>query len=436
MIQPEEADFSILDEAGDADVDITGVVISDPDKIGRIKYALIDSEHARIGQKDILFEDRVSISLPAGYTLFYGDRIQATGKLNRTFEKDDNPLSTQLGKNAVYFEMSFPEVEVLSHGNASRLMDATFRFKKIAHQTIYHIMPFPESALLSGILLGIDSEMPDLLLDAYRTSGTFHIIVISGFNITLVTVFLFRIFRKVFNQIWAILGSAMAILLYMFMVGAEPPVVRAAFMGIAAMPAYTVGRKVIGFHNLTLTAALMLLINPFLFWQASFQLSFLATLALMTLMDPIEKWLKHQLDKRFPEEKTALLMEPLVLIISTAVVSIILFPILFQFDARLSTISLLTNFLILPLQPVIMVTGVLAVTIGLFVPLIGRALGVIPWAFLALTNQIVFRFSMSRFASLPLPDWIFWVSCVLSFTLLISASSHQLYRLIHPTKKG
>ena len=107
-------------------------------------------------------------------------------------------------------------------------------------------MPYPENALLSGILLGIDWNMPDLLTEAYRATNTLHIIVISGFNIAVIAGLVTRLFRRILPAYWDSAFAAAAIVIYTIMVGADPAVTRAAAMGIIAIPAYYIGRRAIG----------------------------------------------------------------------------------------------------------------------------------------------------------------------------------------------
>jgi len=165
----------------------------------------------------------------------------------------------------------------------------------------------------------------------------------------------------------------------------------------------------------------------------SFQLSFAATLALLTVVDPVEDLIRTILGKRYNEETISFIMGPISLLTATAAASIAVFPILFQFDPTFSTIGLLTNFLVLPLQPIIMISGAFTALIGLLIPAVGKALAVIPWSFLALTNQIVIRFSMSPYARVPLPQWAFYVSAAAAALMLLAGTIYQVYRLVKPS---
>jgi len=415
-------------EDSSAEAVVTGVVVAEPYIRGWAKYVLVKGEQAVVDGEVFSFPDLVLVTLPPSFTIWYGDRIE----LSREITGEVDPAGAWTKESAARFEMPYPQITFISSGNASRVIESALRFKRLMHHTIYSIMPFPESALLSGILLGIEEGIPDLLLEAYRASSTLHIIVISGFNVSIIAFFITRVFRWFLYPVWAIAATIFSLVLYMFMVGADPPVMRATLMGISALPAYYIGRKVIGIHNLTLTAAIMLLINPFLLWNISFQLSFAATLALLTIVDPLNDLIRRLIEKVSSENTADLLMGPAAILTSTAAASLAVFPILFQIDPSISSIGLLTNFLILPLQPVIMISGSITALIGMVIPAIGQLLAVIPWSFLALTNQIVIRFSMSPNARVPLPPWAFHASAALAVVILLSGTVFQIYRLTNP----
>jgi len=203
-------------------------------------------------------------------------------------------------------------------------------------------------------------------------------------------------------------------------------------MAIIAYPAYQIGRRIIGIHNLTLAGAVMLLINPFLLWNISFQLSFLATLALLTLVDPIDNLIRRILEKKIPAHSIDKLMPVVTLFTTTFSASLVVFPVLFRLNAELSLISLFANFLIAPLQPLIMAAGGLAVLFGLVIPPIGRLLGMFAWPFVAFCDQVAIRLSMSDAAVISLPEYVFWIGLLLTIGVLIYSSYHQIFSFSTP----
>jgi competence protein ComEC len=374
----------------------------------------------------------VSLLLPAGFDIRYGDRLKLIGELSKTFENESLITKSSLAQKKVFTQMAFPDVEVLSYGNGNRIMTFIYRLRERAHTIIFNLMPFPESAILSGILLGIESEIPEYLWDSYQASGTIHIIAISGFNITIIALLSFRVFQRLLGWKWALPSTISVILFYTMLVGADPPVVRAAIMGIIALTARQIGRRTVGIHTLVLAALVMLTGNPFLLWSISFQLSFLATLALLTIVDPIDGWIKNYFEKRISVLTTQIIMPVVSIIITTFSATFVIFPILFKMSPEFSTISLVANFLIAPFQPIIMIVGGLAVFFGFIIPPSQNILGMIVWPLIAFCDQIAIRLSISNTAVIPLPKFTFWISLITSIVILTYFSYRSVFSLSHP----
>jgi len=429
---PVSAPDNLLWYVSNTPISLTGVIKSDPYKATNITSAVIKSETVEIGGEEVKVMGDLLLLLPAGFDIRYGDRLTLTGPLKQTFPEDSLPITSRSAQQKLFVEMAFPDTQIISYGNGNKIMDFLYRLRERAHATIYNLMPFPESSVLSGILLGIESGIPDYLWNAYRASGTIHIIAISGFNITVIAVFISRFFRQLLGWKESLVATVCAVLFYTLLVGADLPVVRATIMGIIALPAYQIGRRPIGIHNLTLAGAGMLMVNPFLLWDISFQLSFMATLALLTLVDPINDLIRQKLGNKMAIHSIDKIMPVAAIFTTTFSASVIVFPILFRMNAELSLTSLFANFLIAPLQPLIMAVGGLAVLFGLVIPPIGNFLGIFAWPFVAFCDQIAIRLSMSDAAVIPLPEYVFWISLSLTIIVLIYSSYRQVFSFTEP----
>ena len=83
-----------------------------------------------------------------------------------------------------------------------------------------------------------------------------------------------------------------------------------------------------------------------------------------------------------------------------------------------------------------MALGGLAVVFGLVIPPIGDFFGIFAWPFVAFCDQIAIRLSMSDVAVIPLPEYVFWVSLLLTIIVLIYASYRQVFSLSVPKTIG
>ncbi len=112
--------------------------------------------------------------------LRYGDRIRAEGKLQTPANAGDFDYREYLARQDVYSIMSRPRVTVLARDQGFAPLGWLYAFKARAKNAIAQILPEPQASLLTGILLGDDAGVPKSLQEAFRITGTFHILAISG----------------------------------------------------------------------------------------------------------------------------------------------------------------------------------------------------------------------------------------------------------------
>jgi competence protein ComEC len=249
-----------------------------------------------------------------------------------------------------------------------------------AAKAIFTAYPQPESGLMAGILLGNDNNLPANLKQAYRDTGTAHIIAISGFNMSVLAAMCTGLFSRAFNRRLTFLLSAFVLIAYTLFVGASPSVVRAMVMALFAFGGQLIGRSHAGLNGLGLSALLMTALNPLLPWDASFQLSFAATLGLLLFATPMKDWLYEHLERRYSEATAARLTGPVCeyFLYSLAAQLLTLPVIALQFH-RLSLTSLVANPLVLPVQPAVLVCGMIVTFTSMLWPWGGRLLGTLTW---------------------------------------------------------
>ena len=216
---------------------VTGTISSFPEISTQSSVAIIEAESVSIQGQIKEVSGKLELRLPGGFHLAYGDRLALEGPLRSVLSQGEPAYASYLARRGILTRMAYPQITTLGRGFGNPLAAFLYRARENAHEFIKNQMPVQESSLLSGILLGIDQEIPGFLESAYRTTGTVHIIAISGFNIALITGLVIRFFRRIFKPAWAGILAVGAILFYTLMVGAEPSVVRAAIMGSLSIPA-------------------------------------------------------------------------------------------------------------------------------------------------------------------------------------------------------
>ncbi|MBI2263521.1 ComEC/Rec2 family competence protein [Candidatus Berkelbacteria bacterium] len=260
-----------------------------------------------------------------------------------------------------------------------------FALKNRFEGAIKNFLPFPQSVLLDGILLGSQEQIPWALKQTFVATGLSHILAVSGYNVTVVLK-VWAEWTRFLGRFTSFILGLTAVFLFIILTGANETVVRAGIMGSMFLLAGFLGRQKT-FRNITaLTATIMVLQNPsILRFNLSFQLSFAALLGLLLISPLFQGWFR-MLPSFIREAITATLGA----LIAT-------FPLLLYHFGQFSLIALLVNVLVLPLIPLTMALGFGLGISGLFSEAIGRALSILVWPLL---NYIL---SISQFfAQMPL----------------------------------
>jgi competence protein ComEC len=151
----------------------------------------------------------------------------------------------------------------------------------------------PRRAVIEGVVLGDDAALSPGLQSSFRRSGLYHLLAVSGQNVVLLA-------AGVLGLAWLVglprgvghLGALVAIGAYVLAVGPQPSVIRAAVSGCAVSIAWLVARERDQWHVLALAAVVLLGWNPYLLFDAGFQLSFAAVVAIFLFAKPLARLLE------------------------------------------------------------------------------------------------------------------------------------------------
>jgi len=352
-----------------------GEVAGMPEQIGARTRLLIDISEP--------IDSRVMIYVSRSDEWEYGDRLDITGVVIPI--EPGNSLAWRGVEGVLYY----PQV-VYIESQPTGLMGTLYQIRQRAKDLLFIFCPQPEAGFLSGILLGMGDYLTDDLYEAFRQTGTSHILVISGFNMALVAGLVTMLLQRVLPVRKAAPITIVVVTLYTLLTGATPPVVRAAFMAVLSVLAATIGRRNTGINTLALTAAVMCLFNPLLLGNASFQLSFTATMGLVLFADPLQVWFTGWLEKRMEIGLARRVAAPVAeYFLFTIAAQIMSAPVLFYWFGRIPMVAFLANPLLLPVQPAVMVLSGLAVLAGLIWAPLGQVLAWLAWPLTAYTTHIV-----------------------------------------------
>lgn len=215
-------------------------------------------------------------------------------------------------------------------------------------------LPEPHASLLNGIVLGVDLQTTYTFKEYLKNVGLIHIVVLSGMNITLLSAVILQTTVSWLGRKLATILTVVSICIFVWFVGIDPPVVRAAIMGMLALIGLLFGRKTIALYTLFLTSIICLVIWPEWLTSISFQLSFGATLGIIlfgTVLPEDDKKNNH----------FNYLLEELRVSLAAQVFTA---PLIFFYFRQISFISPLANILVSWTIAPIMIFGICAMLIG------------------------------------------------------------------------
>jgi len=320
----------------------SGKIVGEPDRRSGSSQYILESE--ALG--------RVLIRTNLYPEYFYGDRLRLDGKIEKPENFSGFDYQNYLAKDNIFLISQYPGITLINRPANKDFYGHLLNIKKTFVDTINKIIFEPQASFLTALLVGAKRTLPPDLVDAFNRTGTSHIVAISGYNISIVSVMLLNFLSYLLlprQLIFWLVGIGLA--LFTLIAGAGASVVRAAIMGGLLILARREGRFYQITNAIIFAGAAMLFFNPYLLrYDAGFQLSFLATLGLVYLAPRFNKWFSRL--PNFLSFRTNLA--------ATLSAQIMTLPVILFSFGRFSLIAILANVLILPAIPSTMFFGFLA----------------------------------------------------------------------------
>ena len=437
---PRLSDPALVAHYNDRDwVTAEGIVSGFPDRRDTLTLLRVDVSALASEDQALAVHGTILVRVPRFPEYRYGDRLRVSGLLETPPELDGYSYRQYLAQRGIYSVLEHPRVELLASGQGNLLWAMLYRTKDRLRLTIAQLLEAPESSLLQGILLGVRSEIPDTVYDEFNTTSTSHVLVISGANVVIVTALLARTLGRLFGRRRGYWLTMTGLAGYVLLVGADMPVFRAGVMGGLYLTGRHLGRGTVAYVPLCAAAFVLTAVSPWALWDASFQLSFMATAGLTFLSDPLESLMERHLWRRVSGKRLKASLRQLGEAVAvTLAPQLVVLPLIATSFGRLSLVAPLANILIGPVQPLIMVWGAVATLIGLVPWLLpmARVAAWLPWLLLAYTRTVVHWIAGWPSASIPVSRTAsFWLGLGIygCLALLEIARRRKTWRLSAPS---
>ncbi|MDO8491787.1 MAG: DNA internalization-related competence protein ComEC/Rec2 [Dehalococcoidia bacterium] len=361
----------------------------------------------------------------------YGDLLSFKGTLVAPSDSESFAYGEYLGRRGVYSIMRQPvEVDLLASGQGSRPIELLYQLRNQLSMSLERALPQPQSSLAQGILLGKRSDIPDDLRQDLSATGTWHIIAISGQNLSIIAGIVLAAAawlcgRRRLTYLLLTLGLVWA---YTALTGMSSSVLRAAIMVSLWLAAERIGRPNSAATSLVLAAAVMVAFSPQSLWDVGFQLSFAAMAGLIFLAPRLQALGKDMLDERtgWLTPLAALTIDAFAVTLAATVFTL---PIIAFTFGRIALVGLPATLLALPALPAIIVTSALTSVAGLLFTPLGQVLGWVAWLFITYMLKIIELFSAMPFASIGMdefPQALVWAYYFVLAALLWASSANRM----------
>ncbi len=389
-------DFHILVPAGES-----GVIVTEPERRDTDTRFVV---RTNTGEKVLVTTDLYSEAE-------YGDEVVLFGT-PKTLKPGG--FANYLAKDDIYYTLDRAKLEVISKDKGHKVVAILLRLKGSLVEKARGILPEPESSLLSGLIVSGKQALPKETLEEFRRAGVVHMVVLSGYNITIIAEFLLFLFGFLGSRRSAII-SLSGILLFTLMSGAPATVVRGAIMVSLLLLGKLMHRSGAQFRIILSTAVVMLMYNPkYLVFDASFQLSFLAVLGLVYGTPIIKRFAERVLSAHGQKGNSRPVLSRLTELVSvTLATQLFVFPYLLYNMGDFSLVFLLANILILPVVPVVMLIGFVATLVAFVSNILAWPLAFLSHILLSWILWVAEFFGNLPFASLEIENFPLWGSAVL-----------------------
>lgn len=383
-------------------ITVQGIIVREPDKRETNNRLFV-----KVG------DDLLLVTTDRYNSVFYGDEVSVTGKLNMP----DN-FTTEFGRTFNYvgylkaqgveYQISFAQVEVLKNNLGNTIITKLLDFKLAFMNKLETTLTEPAVGLGEGLLLGVKQALGEDLEKAFRATGIIHIVVLSGYNVMLVVAFVMYVLSYFFALRSRVVVGIIAITLFALLVGLSATVVRASIMASILLIAQATGRMYLVLRALLFAGFIMLIFNPFLLvYDVGFQLSFMATLGLILIAPILERFFS----------KVPKLSGIQMFLVATVATQIAVLPLLLYQIGQFSVVAVVVNLLVLPMVPIAMLltfaTGMTAFVSSNLALLLSYPTY---WS-LTYINSLALWFADLSFSSFVVPTFSFYVVPIAYFIL-------------------
>ena len=176
---------------GGQKAEFNGAIVEEPDRRSDFsQYVLKNERFGRVLVKTNLYPE-----------YFYGDILKISGKIEMPESRlgvTQFDYQNYLAKDNIFLIVRYPEITMINRPESLNFYGHLLVLKKRFIGIFDKILPEPSSSFLAALLVGARRTLPDNLVNAFNKTGTSHIVAVSGYNISIVSIMILNFLSYLF----------------------------------------------------------------------------------------------------------------------------------------------------------------------------------------------------------------------------------------------
>ena len=402
---------------------VEGVVVSDVEALGSFARFRLGLERIQPGGDEwIDAEGTLLVTARADSGIAqrreepyfrYGDRLLIEGRVSEPPQLEEFDYAAYLARQGISDVLDTRSVALVGEGDGSAFYRPLYELRRRLAASIAVVVPEPQAALGQATLLGLRRNIPSELTEAFRRTGTAHLLAISGLHVGILLSISLAASATLFGRkhYLHLIAPLLVIWIYGVLAGMSPSATRACIMGSVYLASQAFGRQRGSLAPIGCAAALMVAVSPSVLYSISFQLSFAAIGGIAAFSDVFGGVFRSPVEHRLGWRSA--LRTPLVAVadmlgVSLAATIATLPLIAFHFE-RVSTLGIPASVLTLPVLPFLIAGSAGASLVGLASTTLALPFGWLAWGAGAYLAGVVTLLAELPGASVEiggLPAWV------------------------------
>lgn len=255
-------------------------------------------------------------------------------------------------------------------------------------RNLEEMLPKRHAGILAAMLLGDKSSLdPDTKLN-YEAGSLLHMISISGLHLMLLGMGLYGSLRRLrMPEAASAIAAGAVMAFYCWVTGSQAATLRALVMFYVILGAKVTGRSYDSLSSMSLSFILLLAENRCYLFYSGFQLSFAAVVGAGVIYPVWRDIMRGEYPIRTKWQKGKLFLKDHIL--ACMAITFTTLPLTCYYFYQIPLFGLLTNLLILPIMPMVLIPGAAGTAVGLFHITVGKLLLLPAWTLLEICDMVL-----------------------------------------------